>query len=70
MDKIKLNINECGKVIVPQRESLDSQLEVLEERGKNNGAIVKIISEQEMKDLIPEARSATKEQFGAPERQL
>ena len=43
----KIPINCCGKVIVPQRGSLDSQLDVLYERGIANGARVEIINEKQ-----------------------
>ena len=36
----KLAINNCGKVIVPTNKELDSQLDILYERGKKNGADV------------------------------
>ena len=41
-----LPINPCGKVIMPPREELDGQLEVLAERGRTNGATVEFSDEQ------------------------
>ena len=37
-----LPLNECGKIIIPQDEYLDSQIDLLYERGLKNGAQVKI----------------------------
>ena len=54
-----LPLNECGKIIVPQREGLDTQLEVLYERGCSNGAKVEILDNEQLKQIIPEARSAS-----------
>ena len=39
----RLSLNQCGKVIVPQKRELDEQLELLEKRGRENGARVSII---------------------------
>lgn len=54
-----LSINECGKVIVPTKEKLDRQLEILKERGEENGATVQLMSESELKAIAPEVRSAS-----------
>ena len=61
-----LPINHCGKVIVPPREELDSQLEVLAERGRANGATVEFWDEQQLHELIPEARSASGRAIWSP----
>ena len=45
-----LTINECGKVIIPQRAELDNQLDILLSRGKSNGAEVEIIDSQKLSD--------------------
>ena len=55
----KLPINNCGKLIIPQIEHLDSQLDKLLERGKINGAKVELINEREIKTFCPEAKSAS-----------
>ncbi len=52
-------LNECGKLIIPTREDLDSQLEILSERGKENGAKVEFWDEQQVKELVPEANCIT-----------
>lgn len=54
-----LPLNECGKIIVPQRENLDAQIDVLYERGCSNGAKVEILDKEQLKTIIPEARSAS-----------
>tara|TARA_B100000965_G_scaffold406804_1_gene448841 strand:- start:8823 stop:10049 length:1227 start_codon:yes stop_codon:yes gene_type:complete len=61
-----LNINECGKIIIPQDEKLDSELDLLLERGKNNGAIVELIDSQQLSELEPQARSATNRALWSP----
>ena len=61
-----LPLNACGKVIVPQRPDLDSQLDVLAERGSANGATVEFWDEQQLRELIPEARSASGRALWSP----
>ena len=50
-----LPINQCGKLIIPTREDLDSQLEVLAARGKANGAKVEFWDENKVNELVPDA---------------
>ena len=54
-----LPINECGKVVVPTRYDLDPQLELLQDRGRKNGAVAEIIDQSVLTELIPCARSAS-----------
>ena len=54
-----IKINECGKIIIPQREELDSQLEILLERGKKNGASVELLKLDDVRHLAPLIRSAS-----------
>ena len=61
-----LPLNPCGKVIVPQREDLDPQLEVLAQRGADNGAKVEFIDSKQLSELIPEARSSTGRALWSP----
>lgn len=61
-----LPLNACGKVIVPLRPDLDSQLDVLAERGSANGATVEFWDEQQLRELIPEARSASGRALWSP----
>jgi len=61
-----LPINPCGKVIVPPRPDLDSQLDVLAERGRANGAVVELLDESQLRELIPEARSASGRALWSP----
>ena len=51
----KLRINNCGKLIIPQKVSLDPQLDNLLVRGKENGASVELINESEIKKIAPYA---------------
>jgi len=61
-----LPINPCGKVIVPPRPDLDSQLDVLAGRGRANGAVVELLDESQLRELIPEARSASGRALWSP----
>lgn len=55
----ELPILECGKVITPQKEELDNQIDILYERGKANGADVKIINNEEFNRIVPDGYSST-----------
>ncbi len=61
-----LPINPCGKVVVPARADLDNQLNVLAERGRANGAVVEFLDESQLRQLIPEARSASGRALWSP----
>lgn len=52
-----LKINECRKVVVATNESEIDGIYELEKRGKRNGVDVKVISEQELKDIDPNAKT-------------
>ena len=49
--KLKLSINNCGKLIIPQKLELDSQLDFLSERARQNGAIVEMIDNNQIKEI-------------------
>lgn len=61
-----LPLNACGKVIVPPRQELDGQLDVLAERGRANGATVEIWDEAQLRELIPQAHSASGRALWSP----
>ena len=61
-----LPINPCGKVIVPPRAELDAQLDVLAERGRANGAVVDFWDADQLRNLIPEARTASGRALWSP----
>ncbi len=61
-----LPINRCGKVIIPQKSSLDEQVDLLFERGKRNGAVVEIIKDDKLKEIAPSARSNTGRAIWSP----
>jgi len=61
-----LPLNSCGKVIVPPRPELDGQLDVLAERGTANGATVEFLDESQLRELIPEARTASGRALWSP----
>jgi len=48
----------CGKIIAPQATELDGQLELLLERGRANGAEVRLIDEHEFRQRVPDGRTA------------
>ena len=56
----------CGKVIVAQKLELDSQLDLLAKRGRENGAKVELWDEKQLHDFIPEARSASGRALWSP----
>lgn len=55
----KLPIKHIGKVIVPTKVSDNDVLELLYKRGKANGAKVTIIDDKKLKEIEPEAKTAT-----------
>ena len=61
-----LPINECGKVIVPQDPHLDNQLDLLYQRGLDNGAIVEMWNEKELKKRFPIVRSSSGRALWSP----
>ena len=62
----KIPINNCGKVVIPQRVDLDKELDILESRGKENGAVVEMLDEKQLKELVPIARSASGRALWSP----
>ena len=63
----KLPINACGKVVLPTVETQDPQLDVLLNRGIQNGAVVDLIDEDELHKLAPLARTASGRALYSPE---
>ena len=61
-----LPVLSCGKVIAPQAEELDGQLELLLERGRANGAEVRLIDENEFLERVPDGRTATGRALWSP----
>jgi len=62
----KLAINNCGKVIVPTNKELDSQLDILYERGKKNGADVYFLDNNKLRELVPDSYSITNRALWSP----
>ena len=62
----KLSINNCGKVIVPTEAHLDSQIDILAERGLKNGAKVEFLDQVELRKKIPDARSSSGRALWSP----
>ncbi len=65
-----LPIKECGKLIVPQELKLDKQLDVLYERGIENGAKVEIWDQRQLNKVCPQARSASGRCLWSPETSI
>ena len=61
-----LPINQCGKLIIPTKEDLDSQLEVLAFRGRSNGAEVEFWDENQVHNLVPDALCLTGRALWSP----
>ena len=66
IEERSLPLNQCGKVIIPQKENLDPQLDLLAERGKANGAEVEFWDSIQLKEFIPDARSSTGRALWSP----
>ena len=61
-----LPVLSCGKVIAPQSFELDRQLELLLERGRANGAEVRLIDEHEFHQRVPDGRTASGRALWSP----
>lgn len=61
-----LPVCNMGKVIVPTRPDQDMQIDLLYARGKHNGAEVCIIDRKQLKEIEPEASSATGRALHSP----
>lgn len=66
VEERQLSLNACGKLIVPPRAELDDQLDVLAVRGRANGAPVELWDESQLRQKIPEARSASGRALWSP----
>lgn len=62
-----LPLNRIGKVIVPVRCSDGENLNVLHQRALSNGASIRLINDQELKEIEPHATTATGMALHAPE---
>lgn len=61
-----LPLNRIGKVLVPVRAEDGPQLDVLEERGAANGVATQRLDAAQLREIEPEARSATGEALFVP----
>ena len=61
-----LPILNCGKVISPQNLELDSQIDLLYQRGIANGAKIRIIDKNEFLKLVPDGRTASGRAIWSP----
>ena len=59
-------INNCGKVVIPQRLDLDKELDLLFLRGQQNGVKIQMIDEKQLNELAPLARSASGRALWSP----
>ena len=62
-----LPLSRMGKVIVPTRPEQEPQIDLLYSRGLKNGATVNIIDRQQLKQIEPEATSATDRALYSPQ---
>ena len=62
----KLKILKCGKVISPQTEDLDPQLDVLFNRAKTNGVEIEYLDEQQFKEKVPDGSTSTGRSLWSP----
>ncbi len=62
-----LPVKMIGKVIVPAKEQDDGQIDLLYNRGVNNGAAVSIIDEKQLSEIEPYARTASGRALFSPE---
>lgn len=62
----ELPVLACGKVIAPQATELDTQLDLLMERGTANGAEVRLMDEREFHQRVPYGRTATGRALWSP----
>ena len=65
-DEQSIRVLRCGKVITPQKECLDSQIDKLYKRGKSNGVDLEIINETEFKKLVPDGRTSSGRALWSP----
>lgn len=61
-----LPYKKCGKIIVPTKPEQDSELDILENRGKENGAKVELWDERKLYEFEPEVRSASGRALWSP----
>ena len=66
-DELNIPVLTCGKVIVPQAVELDSQLELLLQRGRANGANVRIIDEAEFLERVPDGYTSSGRALWTPD---
>ena len=66
IEEKNLEINKCGKAIIPQKEDLDGQLEELRRRASLNGAEVSIIDNDQLKKISRFAESCTGRALWSP----
>lgn len=61
-----LPLNRIGKVLLPVNPEDNTQLNLLEDRAKANGVVAERLDRQSLKELEPEAESATGEALWVP----
>jgi len=63
----QLPIVRAGKVVVPTRPEDDAALDLLQQRARRNGARAELIDAQQLREIEPDARSATGRALHVPE---
>ena len=63
----KLPYKKTGKIVVPQRKELDSQLDVIYERARENGANIFWLNKKELKKKCDSARTSSDRALWTPD---
>ena len=63
----QLPINNCGKIIIPQKENLDPQLDFLYKRGIENKVNIEMLDLKELKKITFNTRKFVKRAIWSPE---
>ncbi len=66
IEERNLPLNKCGKVVVPQDIHLDKQLDLLFNRGKENGARVEMWDKKQLNEFSPMVRTASQRALWSP----
>ena len=66
-DEHRLPINRMGKVVLPLRPSEDSQLDVLLDRARSNGARAEVVDERQLREIEPSAHTCSGRALFSPD---
>lgn len=66
----RLKVNSCGKLITPQTQQLDGQLDILYKRGTLNGARVEMVDEKFFKKKAPDGFTSSGRALWSPDTKV